>query len=90
VGSSVVAQAEAAAEEALRNATWLDVSTVLPPSLTAADVSQLLEHCCSPLVKDAEHKQGQVSHQFGKTSLLGGQNLSRREAVINGTSGQCS
>eukprot|EP00882_Tetradesmus_deserticola_P015384 GHRQ01016391.1.p1 GENE.GHRQ01016391.1~~GHRQ01016391.1.p1 ORF type:complete len:342 (-),score=133.95 GHRQ01016391.1:88-1038(-) len=58
VSPSVVSQAEAAVEEALHNGTWLDVGTMLPPSLAVQDVAQLLASCGVGQEEDA--KRGQV------------------------------
>lgn len=66
VSPSLIAQTDAAVEETLHNSSWLDVATVLPPSLAPADVAQLLDKC-GGVTRDAEHKRGQVS-------LLGGGN----------------
>lgn len=59
VSPSLIAQTEASVDETLRNGSWLDVATVLPPSLGAADVKQLLDKC-GDLARDTEHKRGQV------------------------------
>jgi hypothetical protein len=53
-----VTQAEAAVDEALRNGSWLDVATVLPPSLAVQDVAQLLGKC--GLSQEEDGKRGQV------------------------------
>lgn len=45
VGPSLLAQLEAAAEEALSAGSWIDVAPLLPPSLSAADISDLLTRC---------------------------------------------
>jgi hypothetical protein len=58
VSPSVVTQAEAAVDEALRNGSWLDVATVLPPSLAVQDVAQLLGKC--GLSQEEDGKRGQV------------------------------
>jgi hypothetical protein len=60
VSPSIPEQAAAAVEDTLRDGTWLDVATVLPPALAAADVAALLDRCCAGLAKDREGKQGQV------------------------------
>lgn len=59
VSPGVIAQTDAAVEETLRNGSWLDVATVLPPSLGPTDVGQLLDNCVE-LTRDTEHKRGQV------------------------------
>lgn len=59
VSPSLIAQTDASVEEALRNSSWLDVATVLPPSLGASDVGQLLGNCAE-ITRDTEHKKGQV------------------------------
>ncbi len=59
VSPSLIAQTDAAVEETLHNSSWLDVATVLPPSLAPGDVAQLLDKC-AVFTRDAEHKRGQV------------------------------
>ncbi|WIA28131.1 hypothetical protein OEZ86_010705 [Tetradesmus obliquus] len=59
VSPSVVSQAEAAVDEALRNGAWLDVATVLPPSLALQDVAQLLAKC-GGLGLEEDGRRGQV------------------------------
>lgn len=48
-------------DETLRNGSWLDVSTVLPPSLATADVAQLLDKHCG-ISHEEEGKRGQVGN----------------------------
>jgi len=67
VSPSIIAQTEAVVEEALRNGSWLDVSTVLPPSLGPSDVAQLLDKC-TELSRDTEHKRGQVRWQISSAN----------------------
>eukprot|EP00878_Enallax_costatus_P006274 GHUV01006577.1.p1 GENE.GHUV01006577.1~~GHUV01006577.1.p1 ORF type:complete len:509 (+),score=174.38 GHUV01006577.1:756-2282(+) len=55
VPPTTLSAAEASVDETLRNSSWLDISTVLPPALGSADVVQLLDKC-SDLLKD----KGQV------------------------------
>lgn len=59
VSPVLITQTESAVEETLTNSSWLDVSTVLPPSLGTADVAQMLSKC-TLLTKDVEQKKGQV------------------------------
>ncbi|WIA08065.1 hypothetical protein OEZ85_007531 [Tetradesmus obliquus] len=59
VSPSVVSQAEAAVDEALRNGAWLDVATVLPSSLALQDVAQLLAKC-GGLGLEEDGRRGQV------------------------------
>jgi hypothetical protein len=59
VSPSLITQTDASVEEALRNGTWLDVTTVLPPSLGPPDVAQLLDKCAE-ISQDNDHKKGQV------------------------------
>lgn len=59
VSPSLIAQTDASVEETLRNGSWLDVATVLPPSLGPSDVGQLLDKSAE-ISRDTEHKKGQV------------------------------
>jgi hypothetical protein len=59
VSPSLITQTDASVEEALRNGSWLDVATVLPPSLGPSDVAQLLSKCAE-ISQDSDHKKGQV------------------------------
>ncbi|GBF94592.1 hypothetical protein Rsub_06707 [Raphidocelis subcapitata] len=45
VSPSLLVQLDAAVEEAASQAGWLDAATLLPPALSAADVSALLARC---------------------------------------------
>lgn len=61
VSPSLIEQTDAAVDETLRNSSWLDVATVLPPSLGPADVAQLLDKCAD-LPIGSDNKRGQVSN----------------------------
>jgi hypothetical protein len=61
VSPSLIEQTDAAVDETLRNSSWLDVATVLPPSLGPADVAQLLDKCAD-LPSGSDNKRGQVGN----------------------------
>jgi hypothetical protein len=64
VSPSLIAQTDAAVDETLRNSSWLDVATVLPPSLGPPDVAQLLDKCAE-LPSGSDNKRGQVGNFDG-------------------------
>lgn len=62
VSPTLIAQTDASVEETLRNGSWLDVATVLPPSLGPSDVGQLLDKSAE-ISRDTERKKGQVGRR---------------------------
>eukprot|EP00879_Flechtneria_rotunda_P019840 GHRR01020854.1.p2 GENE.GHRR01020854.1~~GHRR01020854.1.p2 ORF type:complete len:290 (+),score=130.02 GHRR01020854.1:1198-2067(+) len=59
VSSTIISQVEASVNETLRSTSWLDVSTILPPAMSATDVATLLDKCLDA-GKDIAQHPGQV------------------------------